>query len=81
MMVMMMMMMMMIDDDDDYYYVSFEPNALKLVWSRLMVMSFCGLTTTLFPVNTQLSWHKRKGMPRYVWDVGYVVICNDNGTM
>ena len=46
-----------------------------------MAMSFCGLATALLPVDTQLSWHKRKGMPRYVWDVGYVVIYDGNGTM
>ena len=51
------------------------------MWSRLMAMSFCGLATTLLPVDTQLSWHKRKGMLRYVWDVGYVVIYDGNGTM
>ena len=45
-----------------------------------MVKSFCGLATAFLPVNTQLSWHKTKGMPRYVWDVEYVVIYNGNKT-
>ena len=44
------------------------------------MVSSCDLATAFIPVNTQLSWHKTKGTPRYVWDVGYVVIHNGTGT-